>query len=117
MWSTEDLQVRHKAVDLSVAVYNRIGRSPHIQKNFWLRDQIQRSAVSIPSNIAEWNDRGTDKEFVRFLYIARGSASELSTQLLIASKVWYIGVDEYTALSETCRSIQKMLNWLIKSLS
>jgi four helix bundle protein len=59
----------------------------YIQKDFALKDQIQRASVSVASNIAEGADRGTQKEFNRFLYIARGSCSELKTQMVIVKKL------------------------------
>ena len=74
---------------------------------------MRRSAVSVPSNIAEGAARGSKKEFVHFLYIALGSLSELETQLLIASKLEYLVADD---IFPTVEEIRKMLLGLIKSL-
>ena len=71
---------------LAVALYKQLTSC----KDFGLRDQIQRAAVSIPSNIAEGYDRNSNKEFIQFFYIAKGSCSELRTQLYIASEVGVI---------------------------
>lgn len=75
----EDLLIWKNAMDLCVNIYE-LAKSI---KDFSLKDQIQRAAVSVPSNIAEGFDRGTNKEFIRFLYIAKGSCSEVRTQLII----------------------------------
>ena len=76
----EDLNVWKESVKLSVNIYKALKNC----KDFGLRDQIQRSAVSIPSNISEGFDRKGNKGFIQFLYIAKGSYSELRTQLYIA---------------------------------
>jgi four helix bundle protein len=83
MSNYEKLNIRQNAVDLSVDVYKFMNSNVYIQKDFALKDQIQRASISIASNIAEGADRGTQKEFNRFLYIARGSCSELKTQIVI----------------------------------
>ena len=76
----EDLEVWKEGVRLSVEIYKSLGGC----KDYSLRDQIQRSAVSIPSNISEGFERKGNKEFIQFLYIAKESCSELRTQLYIA---------------------------------
>jgi four helix bundle protein len=80
-----------------------------------MKDQIQRSATSIASNIAEWNDRQSDKEFIRYLIIARGSTSELKTQLYIIEED--IPKDTFTELLKEIIGIHKMLNSFIKTLN
>ena len=87
MSNYEKLNIRQNAVDLSVDVYKFMNSNVYIQKDFALKDQIQRASVSVASNIAEGADRGTQKEFNRFLYIARGSCSELKTQMVIVKKL------------------------------
>lgn len=76
------LIVWQKAKAVAVATYRFTGRD-ELAKDFSLKDQMRRSAVSIPSNIAEGEERGTDKDTSRFLYIAKGSCAELITQLEI----------------------------------
>lgn len=80
-----------------------------------MRDQIQRSAVSIPSNIAEGYERNSDKDFVRFLLIAKGSLSELRTQLEIAQGVGYLDNGVFEDLENQCQKLGAMLTKLIKS--
>ena len=81
---------------------------------FGLTSHLRKSAISIPSNIAEGAARKGQKEFIRFLYISLGSLSELDTQLIIAENIEYL---EYTVtLKEKLLAIKYMLNGLINSL-
>jgi four helix bundle protein len=80
------LQVWQRSKDLAVTIYT-MTREGAIARDFGLIDQIRRAAVSIPSNIAEGDERETNKESVRFLYIAKGSLAELRTQLEITRDV------------------------------
>ena len=75
--SFEDLEVWKRSSRLAVEIYSALRDC----RDFSLKDQMTRAAVSIPSNIAEGAERYSDKEFARFLYIARGSSAELRTQL------------------------------------
>jgi four helix bundle protein len=75
---------------------------------------LQRSAVSIASNIAEGDELGTDKLAVRHFYISKGSAAELMTQLIIAYEIGYIGKDMKNELINECDKISAMLTKLIK---
>ena len=76
----------------------RLSEASGLAKDFGLRDQIRRAAVSVPSNIAEGDERDTDKDGVRFLYIAKGSLAELRTQLEIASDIGHINKTQFTTL-------------------
>jgi len=87
MSKVENLTIWHKEIDLSVCIYTLTKDNKDLKHDFGLKDQIQRASVSIGSNIAEGCDRNTSKDFARFLYIARGSCSELKTQVLIISKL------------------------------
>ncbi|MBD3347433.1 MAG: four helix bundle protein [Chitinivibrionales bacterium] len=84
-------------------------------RDFGLKDQIQRSSVSVVSNIAEGYDRTSKKEFLHFLSISSGSLAELRTQLEIAQAIGYIKADEFKLLDESCCYIGKMLTNLKKS--
>ncbi|MCP4179760.1 MAG: four helix bundle protein [bacterium] len=81
----KELQVWQKAIILVEEVYKTIEKLPNIEK-FNLSDQIRRSAVSIPSNIAEGFSRQTAKDYIHFLYFSSGSLSELETQYIISKK-------------------------------
>jgi four helix bundle protein len=109
----KDLVVWQKAKDLAVIIY-RISNKTLLSKDFSLRDQIRRSAVSIASNIAEGDERDTDKESVRFFFIAKGSLAELKTQIEIAFEIGYLPEDDYFQLEERSEELGKMIGRLIK---
>ena len=83
---------------------------------FGLTSQIRRSAVSIPSNIAEGCGRGTDKQLMHFLDIAQGSACELETQLLLAIEMTYMTKTEGNVLIQKLQEVQKMIQGFKKTL-
>ncbi len=109
----KDLNVWKKSIDFVEIVYKIVKSFPR-EEIYALSDQLKRAAVSIPSNIAEGASRNSNKEFVQFLYIALGSASEVETQLIIAKRLNYIHSIE-NELNELT-SIRKMLNSLITSI-
>ena len=111
-----ELHVWRKARDLAVAVYQLTDQGV-FKKDFGLRDQIRRSAVSVPSNIAEGDERDTNKDAIRFFYIAKGSLAELRTQMEIAHLICYIGKDFYIEFENQCQEIARMLGSLIKARS
>ncbi len=110
-----DLKVWQRAKGLAVDVYALVKRSPELTKDFGLRDQMQRAAVSVCSNIAEGDERDTDKDAVRFFYIAKGSVAELITQLEIASAARLIEPASADALIKEAVEIGAMLGALIKA--
>jgi len=103
--SFRELTVWQKSMTLAKSVY-KIGKELPSEERFGLVGQMQRCAVSIPSNIAEGNKRGTAKDYVQFIRIAGGSAAELETQLLLARDIYGVRVDEELALLD---EVQKML--------
>ena len=111
--SYENLEVWTKAVGLSVQVYSKFSRC----RDYGFKDQVCRSAVSVPSNIAEGMERDSVKETIRFLHIAKGSCAECRTQLLIASKISYLNEQEYIDLVHEAEIISRMLHSLISSLT
>ncbi|MFZ5351277.1 MAG: four helix bundle protein [Bacillota bacterium] len=113
--SYKELEVWNKAKDLAVQIY-KLTNQGEFAKDYSLKDQIRRSAVSIPSNIAEGNDRESEKEYARFLYIAKGSLSELQTQLVISKEIGYIDEETFKVVDSECNSIGKMLGKFIKTL-
>ncbi len=111
-----ELRVWQSAKDVAVAVY-RLTASGPLSRDFGLRDQMRRSAVSIASNIAEGDERDMNKDSVRFLYIAKGSLAELRTQLEIARDVGILAVNAYAEIEVQCAEIGRMLGALIKARS
>jgi len=85
-----------------------------ISRDLSLRDQIRRAAVSIPSNISEGDERGSNKDAVRFFYMAKGSLAELQTQLEIAYEIKYLDERTFYDLQEKCITLGKMVGSLIK---
>lgn len=106
----EDLEVWKEAMQLTTKIYEVFKNC----KDFSFRDQIQRASVSVPSNISEGFERQTNKEFIRFLYIAKGSCGELRTQLYLAVTFDYIEEDIGKQLIETAEKISAMLYKLIE---
>lgn len=91
----------------------RITRTFPDAERYNLSSQIRRSAVSIPSNIAEGHGRKTDRDFAQFLRVAFGSSSELETQLLIALRLKLLSKTEYDEVIELLTHVRKMLSSLI----
>lgn len=110
------LIVWQKARTLCLDVYRVSGKFPAEEK-FGLSSQMRRAAVSVVSNIAEGADRGTDKESKHFLLMARGSLSELQTQISISRELEFIELGEYKQLVSLSDEVHKMINGLIKSLA
>ncbi|QDU01936.1 hypothetical protein V6x_16190 [Gimesia chilikensis] len=102
-----------KAMSMVTYIYETTKTFPHDEK-FGLVSQIRRSAVSVPSNIAEGQARNTTGEFIQFLGIARGSTAELTTQLLIAANLGYLNEPEETL--NLVEEVGRLLSGLIKSL-
>ena len=113
--SFKDLLVWNASMDYVTSIYE-ITRDFPDSERFGLASQLQRAAVSVPSNIAEGSGRYFKKEFVHFLYQARGSLLETFTQIEIAFRLGYITDQVRDQLIETGEEISKMLNGLIKSL-
>lgn len=108
-----NLRVWQEAKELAVGVYH----ATETLRDFSLRDQLRRSAVSIPSNIAEGDERDTDKDSVRCFYIAKGSLAELRTQLEIASEVGALPDSATKPLLEAAITVGRQLGALIKARS
>jgi len=111
----EDMQVWQKACRLVCAVYE-VTREGEFARDFGLKDQIRRAAVSIPSNIAEGFEQNSDKAFAHSLTIAKGSSGELRTQLYIAAKLHYARGERARELVARAEEISKMVAGLIKHL-
>jgi len=110
------LLVWHRARDLAVDVYRATGASS-FNRDWALRDQLRRAAVSVPSNVAEGNERGSKREMMRFCYYARGSLAELSTQSEIASRIGFLEEARAKRWQQECEELAKMLMGLIHACS
>lgn len=104
-----------KSIDLVADVYEATQSIPNSEL-YGLTSQLRRSAVSIPSNIAEGQGRATKGEFIQFLGHARGSLFELETQIVIASKLNYIAPESGERLAVKAAEIAKIINGLLTSL-
>ena len=111
----EELEVWKLAMELCTEIYS-LTNTDFFSKDFALKDQIRRSAISIPSNISEGYEREGINQFVYFLVIAKGSCGELRTQLKIANTLNYINEKEYITLNEKSLSTSKQLAGFIKYL-
>ncbi|MCL2302019.1 MAG: four helix bundle protein [Lentimicrobiaceae bacterium] len=106
----EDLEIWKEGMRISVKTYEILKNC----KDYGLKDQMQRAAVSIPSNIAEGFERQTNKEFIQFLYIAKGSCGELRTQFYLASKLKIIENENLAILIYKLKQLSSMISTLIK---
>ena len=108
--SYENLEVWKRACRLSVELYQELA----LCRDYGFKEQITRSGLSIPSNIAEGYERGTDKEKRLFLYYAKGSSAELRTQILIGERAGFIPKPKAKQWAEEVLQIRKVLNALIQ---
>jgi len=108
--SVEDLEIWKFSTELCIDVYQVFKNC----KDFGLKDQIQRASVSISSNIAEGFERGSNKEFIHFLYYAKGSCSELRTQIYIASRIGVLDEEISKKLIARINEISRKIYNLIK---
>jgi len=111
----EDIKAWQQARSLVKEVYQATGEAK-FAKDFSLKDQIRRAAVSIVSNIAEGFSRQTDKEFVQFLHIAKGSTSEVQSQLYVALDLDYINSEEFKRLYDEADQVARLISGFIKYL-
>ncbi len=100
-------------MELVLNVYQMTKSFP-ASENYGMTTQIRRAAVSIPSNIAEGASRRSKKEFSQFLYVAKGSLSELDTQMELAKQLNYISIKNWEAMDEHMVEVDKMLSGLIR---
>jgi four helix bundle protein len=111
----EDLVAWQKAMGLARSAYAATKTFPK-EEVFGLTSQIRRAAVSVPANIAEGAARGTTKEFLQFLMIARGSLAELSTLLALARDLGYIQSHQHAAFANDLKEVAGLLGGLVKAL-
>ena len=111
-YSYEDLEVWKRSVDVAVKLYGILKSC----QDYGIKDQMLRSAVSIPSNVAEGAERDSKRDFVRFLRISKGSAAELRTQLHIAGAASIVSTKSCDQVKSEVTEISRMLQGLIVSL-
>lgn len=116
MKTYRDLLVWQKAITFVTEVYN-IAREFPQEELYGLTSQIKRSAVSIPSNIAEGYGRKSKKDYIRFLQIAMGSIFEIQTQLEISKNLEFLPENNFNTLFENSREIERMLSSLISKIN
>jgi four helix bundle protein len=116
MASYKDLIVWQKSYNLTLLIYKASKSFPK-EEIFGLTSQMRRCPVSIPSNIAEGNYRGSRKEQLQFLRIAFASGAELETQLLLSKDLHYLDEKEYSSINYVLSEVMKMLSVLIKNVS
>lgn len=111
----EELPVWQAGKALALKVY-RLTNGGHFSRDYELRNQIRRAVVSVSSNIAEGFERGTRKELIHFLYVAKGSIGEVRSQLAVAEALGYVKRAELHDLREDCLRISRQLAAFIQSL-
>lgn len=107
MHKYKELKIWQRSMELVKAVYQTTAALPD-QEKFGLINQINRAAVSIPSNIAEGAGRNSDGQFLQFLSIAHASSYELETQLILSQQLGYISNEQLTKLLTSIEEVQKM---------
>ncbi|MGE0821081.1 MAG: four helix bundle protein [Candidatus Binatia bacterium] len=113
--SFEDLLVWQKGIALVKQIYVLTGEGK-LHRDFGLRDQLQRAAVSIPTNIAEGYERASRREYLQFLHIAKGSAGEVRSLLRVALEIGYLDQPRYDFLREAVLELSRYLSNQIRSL-
>ena len=112
MGNFTELKVWQRSNKLAVDIYKLTNQGSFV-KDYGLRDQIRRAAVSVPSNIAEGDELKTNKQSIQFFYLAKGSVAEVLTQAIISFEIGYINHDEFDQIQEECTAISSMLSRLI----
>src|SRR5438067_2818979 len=110
--SFENLEVWQRGCRLAVDVFKAFASC----RNFTMQDQVQRAALSVPSNVAEGYERDSNKEFIRFLNISKGSCGELRTQLYISRKLDFLTKSDFNRLVNSSKEISKMLHGLSRAV-
>ena len=112
----EEISAWQMGRELVKQIYALTRKEP-FSKDYGLKDQIQRAAVSVCSNIAEGFERRGNREFVKFLWIAKGSAAEVGSQLYNARDIGYISMEDFDAIMRMAKDIAGKIQNLIKSIT
>jgi four helix bundle protein len=116
MGKFQELKVWQRAKELAVFIYKLTAKGTFF-KDYGLRDQIRRAGVSIPSNIAEGDELDSDRQAMKFFYMAKGSSAEVLTQAVISYEIGYITKEHFAYIQKECRAISGMLMRLIQTRS
>ena len=108
----EDIMAWQKAKDLVLRIYKEFGSL----KDFAFRDQIRRASISVMNNIAEGYERGSNPDFKRFLFMAKGSSGEVRSMSYVALELNYINNTEFNEINSLSTEISRMISGLIKKL-
>lgn len=114
MGKFQELKVWQRAKELAVDIY-KLTEENTFSKDYGLRDQMRRAAVSIPSNIAEGDELDTDRQAIKFFYTAKGSSAEVLTQTMIAYEIGYLNEAHFDHIQRECQVISSMLTRLIQA--
>ena len=112
----EDIRAWQEARLLTKQVYTITKAGAGLRRDRRLREQMQAAAVSIMSNIAEGFSRRTAKEFIQFLFVAKGSVAEVESLLYVAFDQEYVGKDDFAALYQKCEEVARITSGFITSL-
>ena len=112
----EDLRIWHEARELVGLIYSSINASPEASKDWGFRNQVQTAVVSIMNNISEGFERGSDKDFARFLDIAKASCGEVRSMLYLAEDLNYVDSEKSNELRGKAVTISKGISALSKHL-
>jgi len=113
--SFENLKIWQEARQLTKFIY-KLTSKPSFNRDYSLKNQIRRAAVSVSSNIAEGFERGGKEELIYFLYIAKGSCGEVRTQLYLSYDLDYISAQEFNVLKEKCKHLSSLIYYFIESI-
>lgn len=114
--SYQDLKVWNLGMDLAVELY-QISKAFPAEERFGLTSQIRKSAVSVPSNIAEGHARSSTGDYIRFLKISKASLAELETQAILSQRLGYVDSETISPFLNQTRTLGRMLNSLISKLN
>lgn len=117
MAKLENLDTWKVSMKLVKDIYLITNENKDLKSDYWLKDQMRRASISIPSNIAEWVWRQSKKEIQRFLIIARWSALELKTQVYLCQMLWYMKTERMRNIISRIESAIKLINWMIRWLN
>lgn len=113
--SFESFPIYKKSISFTVKVFKLL-ETEHLQKEFSLKDQIKRALLSITNNIAEGSEYGSNKQFIKFLWIAKGSCAEVRNMLFVLYSLEKINEETFNALNTECLEIAKEIYHFIKYL-